>query len=614
MDFYQPPNPQVPLRRWQIFVSRPLWLPLVALAVFIAACGDAVTLPSAPKGVGRPANLMACTADPVEMRSLLVQGFAQATDGSFWLAKLDTVLAVGGADPGAAQQAAVALSDVILLRNRLNSLAISPTQVSSLVNQITCYAGLGATVSDPNNSWVIHVSDPVATFVTTDVKSGIQFPSNAVTQNTLVTATRVPTNSLLTLLDNYAIVYEFNLVPAQTLRPGTKATIAVCPDPAALARVPTSELNALLARLVLGHQQDAGGFEVLARVPLPPALAIECPADPPAGLHASWSQRLFNTFADALLPQRAYAALRGGFVGGVGGSTSEFSPFGPVDPQLYATGGVGGSTSEFVRTGPPTASFLTSGTPTIDGTVGTTRTGAGLPNVSVTTFLGTPIPGVSVSFGTGAPNGYSPVGNASVCGANTTTGADGVARVTCLYFGTTVQYQTAYTALTATFGLPTDLAGTDASGGPIVTITPPVQSWLLASYGPNALVFRQLPAPQSSVLPTSYTTSDLVKVRIEIQSALGEIVPLATNAVTITLNKNTFLDGSPSATTNAVQGVATFAKQIPTAATGYSFFASAALSNVGSPASAVSSATFEVRPSQTTQIAPPGSVPWLFFR
>ena len=351
----------------------------------------------------------------------------------------------------------------------------------------------------------------------------------------------------------------------------------MCPDPAALARVPAAELDALLERLVLGHQASPTSFEVLARVPLPAEMQLKCPTTATAGLHASLGQRLLNTLASFVLPARANAANRRRFTGGVGGSTSEFSPFGPVDPQLYATGGVGGSTSEFVRTGG--ASLMEPAT--IDGTVGTIRTGASLPAVTVKTYLGTPIPGIQVQFATVPAFGHTPAGNASVCGAESATDVHGSAALTCLNFGNTVQYKTAYTKLAANFYLPPAYAGFDAQGLPVVTITPVPQSWLVVTHGPSTLAITQPGAGRTVAAGNPFKADGTVPVRVEIRSDLGDVITSATNQVTLSLNQNAFAGGGTTVTANAVGGAATFTTQIPTAATGYQFSATAAIGELG---------------------------------
>ena len=288
---------------------------------------------------------------------------------------------------------------------------ISSTDFASLLNQLFCFVGLDAGITDPGDSRIVHVGDPMVTFVTDNQLSGIQFPSNAVTENTIVTAKQTNTTALFTLLDKYPFVYDWSLSPAQTLTAGTEAIVGVCPD---VSQFPTdpAEANGLLGRLVLGHQHgsDSAGFALLPPVPIPPEMVLSCGAIPDATASASWGSRLIHSLASIVLPREAHASVMRSFVGGVGGSTSEFSSFGTVDPTLR-TGGVGGSTSEFLRLAP---AVMAGSDTTIDGTVGSTTTSDPLPSVTIRTYQGTVIPGVGVNFTAGAPATATPVGDASV--------------------------------------------------------------------------------------------------------------------------------------------------------------------------------------------------------
>ena len=65
-----------------------------------------------------------------------------------------------------------------------------------------------------------------------------------------------------------------------------------------------------------------------------------------------------------------------------------------------------------------------------------------------------------------------------------------------------------------------------------------------------------------------------IPVTVEIRSALGEVVPIATPLVDIILSKNAFAAGTVRQK-NAVAGIATFSVVIPTAANGYHIVAEA---------------------------------------
>ncbi len=264
-----------------------------------------------------------------------------------------------------------------------------------------------------------------------------------------------------------------------------------------MSQFPTdpAEANGLLGRLVLGHRRgsDSAGFALLPPVPIPPEMVLSCGTIPDAMASASWGSRLIHSLASMVLPREAHASVMRGFVGGVGGSTSEFSSFGTVDPTLR-TGGVGGWTSEFLRLAP---AVMAGSDTTIDGTVGSTTTSDPLPSVTIRTYQGTVIPGVGVNFTAGAPATETPVGDASVCGSDTSTDNTGTAAVSCIDFGTTVRYATAFTKVSAVFTLPPELSDTLADGTPIVSFVPDKLNWLVASHGPSALAFTAPPTGQT---------------------------------------------------------------------------------------------------------------------
>jgi len=582
------------------------WLAPVVLAALAAGCSGSPATAGGDQ-VGIPlANSNSCTADTAVIRSLALKAGTGTSNPAAWSNRWSNIInsVTVLVDIPRAQRQVIEFDDSILSANRRHTIPLTDAELSTALNEIFCYVGLTSNITNPNDAWVVHVADPTATLVTADSATGIQFPPSAVVTNTVISATPVTDTSLHTLLDNYAAVYEWTLTPAQTLVPGMSATIGLCPNAAMLANIPAGDLDAVVARLVLGHQPDPKTFELLPRVPLPPQMALQCPTTPTGSLRVGFASRLLHSLAGLFLPERANAtARRAAFVGGVGGSTSEFSPFGPVDPQLFASGGVGGSTTEFIRTG---GALLSAATGTLDGTVGTTHRGD-VADVTLTTYLGTPVPGIGVTFATGTQPAPSPAGNASVCGSANVTDSKGVAGVSCLFFGTTTQYHLAYTSLQATFTLPAALSGTDAQGNPIVTISPPTQDWTVVSHGPSALVFPQTTVVVPSPGRPAFSADTTVPTRVEIRSDLDEVVPMATNAITLTLNKNALLGGVSSMTMNAVAGVANFAPQVPAAAIGYSFSASAALGDLGLVHSVGSSPLFDVVAGAATALTGVGT-------
>ena len=541
--------------------------------IIAAACSTEPATSSLDQPTSVASVTTACTADPAQIEALIVQVFANGSlNKSSALGKWANVekkVDKNATQLRIAQQRVVDLIDFIKKKRAQGQVVATDAVIASLFEQLLCFVGLGTDVETPDNVWIVHPGDPKVTFVTVDGKSGIQFPGNAVTENTVVTATPANSNALITRLDKYPLVYDWSLVPSQTLLSGTEATVGVCPDPAAFNDVPSGELQAVVDRLVLGHQKSATAFEVLQRVPIPAEMVLTCGDLSGIAQSNNIVSRLLAHAADFILPKPLMA--RRAPLGGVGGNTSEFSPFGPVDPVLRV-GGVGGNTSEFSRMN------LAAVSAPIAGTVGTQRT-TGLPSVYVNTRRGTPIPDVGVAFAAQAPATQTPVGNASICGADTKTDANGYAAMTCLNFGTTVNYAIAYTKLRATFTVPAELAGLDDAGLPVVVFTPSFQTWLVESYGPAALVMTSPPANRTVAAGNPYFTNSSIPVIVEIRSALGEVVPIATNTVDIFVNKHSFSSATVRRR-NAVNGIATFSAVLPTPATGYKIVAEAALPGV----------------------------------
>ncbi len=578
-----------------------VWIALSAVAV--VACGGSPLPTDATPGDGPPvgggfAALNGCIAES-EITALLEEAFQGSPDENAVLGKWDNIQKQvrDQGDTVTARGKVFTLVDFIRTKHAQTPLTISAENLVKLYNGLFCFVGIDANIGDPANFWIVYVGDSVTTFVTDDSLSGIQFPANAVLENTVVTARPADSTALVTLLDKYPFVYDWNLSPSQTLPLGVEATVGVCPSAASLAGVPEEDLAALLERLVLGHQ-SGGGFEVLERVPLPDGMVLQCGEVDAGAAQLSLGQRIMGFLADALLPVPAHAAAVGArAVGGVAGSTSEFSPFGPVDSELRSTGGVGGSTSEFLRA-PALLESPVDGA--IRGTVGTNRQNDSLPAVTITTYKGTPISGITVAFTTGAPATTTPVGDASVCGADALTDNSGTAAVTCLDFGTTVQYRTAYTKLSAAYTLPEALAGQDASGNPVVTVAPATLNWLVAASGPSTLVFT---APDSG---SSFPAGTLVPNRVELRSDLGDIVPLAMDTVTFTLNQHAFLGEVTTLRAAANSGIAMVEARLPVADTGYRFIATARLADAAQPDTAVS-APFTIVPAAPALISVVGT-------
>ncbi|MEO5824775.1 MAG: hypothetical protein ABIR59_02725, partial [Gemmatimonadales bacterium] len=388
--------------------SRRLLIPCLLAVWAVSACSSEPTSPSLADPAETVASAVTCQADPVQIEALIRTVFATGPNASSALGKWTNVIKQIDRKNNLplAQSKVLELIDFMLKKRAQGQVIIDDPTLTNLINQLLCYVGLGG-VQNVDDTWIVNPTDGVVTFVTVDGQSGIQFPSNAVAALTIVTAVRSNVGALVTNLDKYPYVYDWSLAPSATLLNGAKATVGVCPDPASFADVPLGERQAVLDRLVLGHQRSATAFEVLQRVTIPQAMTLRCGdisdvAAASRGLLGDLAARV----VDWILPQPAMASAFRIAGGGVGGSTSEFSPFGPVDPVLRG-GGVGGSTSEFSRLDVASVSIVPG---SYTGTVATRRTSGDLPTVTVKTRRGTAIPGVGVAWTTNAPTNYTPPG------------------------------------------------------------------------------------------------------------------------------------------------------------------------------------------------------------
>jgi hypothetical protein len=334
----------------------------------------------------------------------------------------------------------------------------TPAQIQDLLNGILCYSGI------ETNSFVVYPSDQQKIFISPDGQAGISLQPNTVDVPTIITITILPSNTspLITKLDQYPAFVAFTKTSALT----KPAIIAVCPS----STVPLS----VVGRLRLGHQALAG-FEIT-----PPADGsfLNCngaTASAPTGVRG-WLASL----ASLVSPKPLYAAAM--FDGGVAGTTTEFSDFGPVDPELSFRGGVSGTMTEFKtgpsrgpRSGVPTLDEPAAGSMTvvnghctaIDGTVNGAVEPECRPGVNLQTAKGTILTNVPVTWAVTAGGGtIAPEATGTrACGAfastaSTLTNAIGNAGI-CWILGPTPGANTA---------VATPTAGGDAPAG--VTFSP----------------------------------------------------------------------------------------------------------------------------------------------
>ncbi len=321
------------------------------------------------------------------------------------------------------------------------------TLKDKVIADIYAYAGLSGNICK------VSPTDPTATLCEAPAKDAfVYFPPGIAAQLTYVSIQNVGT-PLNSGFDEYPVNVKIKTAP-----------ITAFPDPASRPIVVTCFAPgisvAAAERALLGHRHEnpdgsPGYFKLLAPAALTPELeaqALSYCGTPPSSAGSIFGfasdrgvGRLLSRAVEALLPARlqASAAMFRGF-SGASGSPEEFSTFGAVDPGLKR-GGASGSPEEFAPPagGGPLAASYEPVLSTTSGTAGEQAT-TGLPHVKVTTDLGTPVAGVTVTFTlqpTTKPQ-YAPASSPAFCGSPApaalvaTTDADGLATVPCLNFGT----------------------------------------------------------------------------------------------------------------------------------------------------------------------------------
>ncbi len=330
----------------------------VATVIIVASCTDkpAPTAPKSMSPVGRsnislPGTCATQSALESMVNSVVGSGTPGAKNALDIVKQAATALKLGNI-PEAQSQANALIAIILQSMNTLPGKA----QALMLVGALQCWTGI------TTGSLLVMPLDTPKTIISIDGLGGVFIPANSVSEPTLVTVTTViapPTPLLITKLDkypNYVLVSQLSGVTNSLIKP---VTVAACPtgvtDPA------------VRARLRLGHQ-GAAGFEV---TPAADASFLNC-----AGIASSQSKmpEWVKSLASIILPRPLYAQLA--FSGGVGGSASEFSPFGPVDPALSFSGGVGGSASEFNKITTPRDTLKAPTSPSTNKSAAKPSTGA----------------------------------------------------------------------------------------------------------------------------------------------------------------------------------------------------------------------------------------------
>lgn len=289
-----------------------------------------------------------------------------------------------------------------------------------------------------------------------DVRSYVYFPPEIYQQLTAVTIENNPPGltRLQEQLDEYP-TYVRILTSGITDFTGftNKPLVVVCFTNATIAGTPA----AVLSRLLLGSLHEGTDFSLL---PKPQGLDLQRAVDycgPPPELsilgvsNGTLLGRLTNRLTNLLMPASLHARYQALAFGGVGGSASEFSAFGAVDPGLNAFGGIGGSASEFapaLAPGGPAAVVVSDDGVTFTGLQGEQVTDDDkLPTVRVATpGSQTPIGGVTVTFSLVAASVGSPSAPTFCDGTTTyqttTDAVTGEARPPCIDFGPTTGFRT----------------------------------------------------------------------------------------------------------------------------------------------------------------------------
>lgn len=308
---------------------RKLVLSCILPAAVLAACydaGDRTVGPNTPRQRTGGANATAgCSATISELNTLAHAVFGEGSPSvNSVLGKLDNLRKkVENGDIVGAQDQANNIVRFVRDKAEEGQLAGSREVIDQFIAKVLCYAGL------PPNTFLILPSDAPQVKTADDGASGISLEANTVTVPTLLTFSPLDPNGpspLDTKLDQYP-AYVNITVSSGITKP---AIVAVCPA----VSVPLE----VQSRLRLGHQRTSG-FEI---TPAADGGFLDCSIETASSSLPGWLSAIASVFS----PKVLHAAPR--VTGGIGGSVTEFSPFGAVDPEVsLKSGGIGGSATEF---------------------------------------------------------------------------------------------------------------------------------------------------------------------------------------------------------------------------------------------------------------------------
>jgi Big-like domain-containing protein len=540
--------------------------PWILLSLFVVACSSSPDQSTAPP-VGKstaPVSALnnGCTADPADITNLINTLFGGGNQNAVavrWAQIVDLLSPPSPYDPVKADSSTFDLVGYIIDKysNGLTLGGQSPSNaalVTSLVNQMFCFAGIDATLPGlgPDQGAGLYGPNSPATLITTGNKQGgISLPPGTgnVTTETLITIDRIPNfpGPLLTPLDQFPLYYQFNSSSGEPFN--LDAVVGVCtlaPD---------------LSRIRVAHNVPEPVPNTIEILPLAPAPFLDCSnaslslgPSPSLRQFANWGLgHLGRVVASLVLPAPASASLATGT--GTSGTTKRLSPFGTVDTLGFETGAA-----------------PTSGQSAPEGGAVTTP-----PAVKVKTPSGLAMKGITVTFTVSSGGGtLTPVGGGSpVTTIVGTTDDTGYVATGSWTLGTGAN------SVTAVATPPHPGSGIDPAAGVSFTATanPPVK-----------LGF--------SVQPVDHTAGDAFGVTVLVQDVNGATVPASSAPVTLTLNGGPAGTLQGTTTVNAVQGVATFSNLVITrAGTGYTLTAGSA------PLTSATSSPFNITAASPQTIA-----------
>ena len=511
------------------------------IALITAACSgapDQATAPAATKAAG-PLSSLNCSADLASIQALSIDLFPGGNQNAVltrWLQIVDLLSPPSPYDPAAANSNTYGLVDYILGKYSSGQTtggqsAANAAKVTSIINQMFCYAGIDATLPGlgPDDGAGLYGPNSPATLITTGNKQGgVSLPpgNGNVTAQTLITIHRVPDfpGPLLTPLDQFPLYYEFNSSTGEQFN--LDAVVGVCtiaPD---------------FTRLRVAHNVPEPTPNTIEILPLAAAPFLDCSnaslslgPNPSLREFANWGLgRVGMALQSVLMPARLSAASVLG-TGGLAGTAKKFSPFGTVDTLGFETGAA-----------------PTSGQNAPEGGTVTTP-----PAVKVKTPLGVGMKGITVTFSvTGGGGTLTPAGGGSPSSTVIATTDDtGYVATGSWTLGTGTN------TVTAAATPPHPGSGIDPLTGVAFTATanPPVK----LGY---------------TVPPTDQTAGTAFSVTVAVQDVNGATVPASSASIALTLNGGPAGTLQGTTTMSASQGVATFSNLVITRAGTYTLTAS----------------------------------------